>query len=97
MRLPAPRGDLDVLAVSFPETRYVREETEVGETEVGHEAATTLMGGEWCAVEFRTARPLDENRFRMEPLILSLFDGRWCSWPWGGDMTAMSKLCVCYR
>jgi hypothetical protein len=91
MRLPAPRGDLDVLAVSFPETMSVRDETEVG-----HEAATTLIlvGGEWWAVEFRTARPLDENRFRMEPLIISLFDSRWCSW---GDMTAMSKLCVCYR
>ena len=94
MRLPAPRGDLDVLAVSFPETRSVREETEVGGMEVGYEA-TTLVGGEWCAVEFRTARPLDENRFRMKPLILSLLDGRWCSWD--GDMTAMSKLCVCYR
>ena len=88
MRLPgsvAPRADLGVLAVSFPETRSVREDTFAGEMEVGCEAATStlVLGGEqWCALEFRGARLLDENidaGFRIKLLILSLLDSCGCS------------------
>jgi hypothetical protein len=61
MRLPgpvAPRADLGVLAVSFPEKRSVRDEMFAGETEVGRdelaEATSTLLGlgGESCTLKF---------------------------------------------
>jgi hypothetical protein len=74
----APGADLGVLAVSFPETRSVREETFVEETE----AVRDELAEASCALEFRAAdeaQLLDEKTDRMKLLHCSLLDGRRCS------------------